>query len=224
MFWSTSRHFQHSFIEHTVFCIVLGQLIASYARYVCLMVIQGRQICGVNDILFNICTVSSSKALQIHHSCLYSQFFSHISEEYERMFASRSVSVSLFIIWFSECFQGTDVFLGFWPFGKALCKAVVSIDYYNMFTSTFTLTVMSMDRYVAVCHPVKALDMRTPHKAKVRKPSSFQSETFSLFPFMLPEKWRLEFTSDVKSSHSHSDKYQRLGEGQESKGQKYTTP
>lgn len=45
---------------------------------------------------------------------------------------------------------------------------MVSIDYYNMFTSTFTLTVMSMDRYVAVCHPVKALDMRTPHKAKVR--------------------------------------------------------
>uniref|UniRef100_A0A8C5GLJ6 Nociceptin receptor n=1 Tax=Gouania willdenowi TaxID=441366 RepID=A0A8C5GLJ6_GOUWI len=64
-------------------------------------------------------------------------------------------------------FQGTDVFLGFWPFGNALCKAVVSIDYYNMFTSIFTLTVMSMDRYVAVCHPVKALDMRTPHKAKV---------------------------------------------------------
>ncbi len=64
-------------------------------------------------------------------------------------------------------FQGTDVFLGFWPFGNALCKAVISIDYYNMFTSVFTLTVMSMDRYVAVCHPVKALDMRTPHKAKV---------------------------------------------------------
>ncbi|XP_077457427.1 delta-type opioid receptor-like [Stigmatopora argus] len=64
-------------------------------------------------------------------------------------------------------FQGTDVFLGFWPFGNALCKAAVSIDYYNMFTSIFTLTVLSIDRYVAVCHPVKALDMRTPHKAKV---------------------------------------------------------
>ncbi|XP_005949233.2 nociceptin receptor [Haplochromis burtoni] len=64
-------------------------------------------------------------------------------------------------------FQGTDLYLGFWPFGNTLCKVMVSIDYYNMFTSTFTLTVMSMDRYVAVCHPVKALDMRTPHKAKV---------------------------------------------------------
>lgn len=87
----------------------------------------------------------------------------------------------------SGCFQGTDLYLGFWPFGNTLCKVMVSIDYYNMFTSTFTLTVMSMDRYVAVCHPVKALDMRTPHKAKVRfilpsSPSrSYQWETsFSL--------------------------------------------
>ncbi|XP_036387092.1 nociceptin receptor-like isoform X1 [Megalops cyprinoides] len=64
-------------------------------------------------------------------------------------------------------FQGADVFLGYWPFGNFLCKVVIAIDYYNMFTSTFTLTVMSMDRYIAVCHPVKALDMRTPHKAKV---------------------------------------------------------
>lgn len=83
-------------------------------------------------------------------------------------------SSKLYFLWcrlflyFFFFFQGTDVFLGFWPFGNALCKAVVSIDYYNMFTSTFTLTVMSMDRYVAVCHPVKALDMRTPHKAKVK--------------------------------------------------------
>ncbi|XP_061075990.1 delta-type opioid receptor-like [Conger conger] len=64
-------------------------------------------------------------------------------------------------------FQGADVFLGFWPFGNLLCKVVISIDYYNMFTSTLTLTVMSVDRYIAVCHPVKALDMRTPAKAKV---------------------------------------------------------
>uniref|UniRef100_A0A8C3C5R1 Nociceptin receptor n=1 Tax=Cairina moschata TaxID=8855 RepID=A0A8C3C5R1_CAIMO len=64
-------------------------------------------------------------------------------------------------------FQGTDTFLGFWPFGNVLCKIAISIDYYNMFTSTFTLTMMSVDRYIAICHPIKALDIRTPHKAKV---------------------------------------------------------
>ncbi|XP_043946332.1 nociceptin receptor [Protopterus annectens] len=64
-------------------------------------------------------------------------------------------------------FQGTDTILGFWPFGNALCKMAISIDYYNMLTSIFTLTMMSVDRYIAICHPVKALDIRTPHKAKV---------------------------------------------------------
>ncbi|XP_076874540.1 delta-type opioid receptor [Brachyhypopomus gauderio] len=64
-------------------------------------------------------------------------------------------------------FQGTDVLLNLWPFGVALCKAVVAIDYYNMFTSVFTLTVMSVDRYIAVCHPVRSLAVRTPRRAKL---------------------------------------------------------
>ncbi|XP_067831686.1 delta-type opioid receptor-like [Heptranchias perlo] len=64
-------------------------------------------------------------------------------------------------------FQSADYLIGSWPFGDVLCKIVVSIDYYNMFTSIFTLTMMSVDRYIAVCHPVKALDFRTPLKAKV---------------------------------------------------------
>ncbi|XP_069786463.1 mu-type opioid receptor-like [Narcine bancroftii] len=64
-------------------------------------------------------------------------------------------------------FQSINYLMGSWPFGKLLCKVVLSIDYYNMFTSIFTLTTMSMDRYIAVCHPVKALDFRTTHNAKV---------------------------------------------------------
>ncbi|MEQ2168412.1 Kappa-type opioid receptor, partial [Goodea atripinnis] len=64
-------------------------------------------------------------------------------------------------------FQSTDYLLNTWPFGEVVCKVFISIDYYNMFTSIFTLTMMSVDRYVAVCHPVKALDFRTPIKAKM---------------------------------------------------------
>ncbi|XP_061876838.1 delta-type opioid receptor-like [Entelurus aequoreus] len=63
-------------------------------------------------------------------------------------------------------FQSIDYLLNTWPFGQAVCKVFIAIDYYNMFTSIFTLTMMSVDRYVAVCHPVKALDFRTPAKAK----------------------------------------------------------
>lgn len=64
-------------------------------------------------------------------------------------------------------FQGMDVLLGFWPFGLALCKMVVAIDYYNMFTSIFTLTVMSVNRYIAVCHPVRSMAVRMPQRAKL---------------------------------------------------------
>ncbi|TNN79520.1 Mu-type opioid receptor [Liparis tanakae] len=64
-------------------------------------------------------------------------------------------------------FQSVNYLMGTWQFGDIVCKMVISIDYYNMFTSIFTLTTMSIDRYVAVCHPVKALDFRTPRNAKI---------------------------------------------------------
>ncbi|XP_028845387.1 mu-type opioid receptor [Denticeps clupeoides] len=64
-------------------------------------------------------------------------------------------------------FQSVNYLMGTWPFGDVVCKIVMSIDYYNMFTSIFTLTTMSVDRYIAVCHPVKALDFRTPRNAKI---------------------------------------------------------
>ncbi|XP_036402279.1 mu-type opioid receptor [Megalops cyprinoides] len=64
-------------------------------------------------------------------------------------------------------FQSVNYLMGSWPFGDVLCKMVLSIDYYNMFTSIFTLTTMSVDRYIAVCHPVRALDFRTPRNAKI---------------------------------------------------------
>ncbi|KAJ8289293.1 hypothetical protein COCON_G00019520 [Conger conger] len=64
-------------------------------------------------------------------------------------------------------FQSAKYLMKTWPFGELICKVVIAIDYYNMFTSIFTLTMMSVDRYIAVCHPVRALDFRTPLKAKM---------------------------------------------------------
>uniref|UniRef100_A0A3B1KF49 Somatostatin receptor 2 n=1 Tax=Astyanax mexicanus TaxID=7994 RepID=A0A3B1KF49_ASTMX len=49
-----------------------------------------------------------------------------------------------------------------WPFGLALCRVVMTVDSLNQFTSIFCLMVMSIDRYLAVVHPIKSTKWRKP--------------------------------------------------------------
>lgn len=53
-----------------------------------------------------------------------------------------------------------------WPFGLALCRVVTTVDSLNQFTSIFCLMVMSIDRYLAVVHPIKSTTWRKPRVAK----------------------------------------------------------
>ncbi|KAG9330552.1 hypothetical protein JZ751_023902 [Albula glossodonta] len=52
--------------------------------------------------------------------------------------------------------------LHYWPFGEALCKIILSIDHYNIFSSIYFLTVMSVDRYLVVLATVRS--KRMPHR------------------------------------------------------------
>ncbi|KAJ1122737.1 hypothetical protein NDU88_001222 [Pleurodeles waltl] len=52
--------------------------------------------------------------------------------------------------------------LHYWPFGDVLCKVIVSIDHYNIFSSIYFLTVMSIDRYLVVLATVQS--KRMPHR------------------------------------------------------------
>uniref|UniRef100_A0A8C5D4Q2 Somatostatin receptor type 5-like n=1 Tax=Gouania willdenowi TaxID=441366 RepID=A0A8C5D4Q2_GOUWI len=54
----------------------------------------------------------------------------------------------------------------FWPFGSLMCRVVMTVDAINQFTSIFCLTVMSVDRYLAVVHPIRSSWWRRPHVAK----------------------------------------------------------
>lgn len=53
-----------------------------------------------------------------------------------------------------------------WPFGPVLCRVVMTVDSLNQFTSIFCLMVMSIDRYLAVVHPIKSTKWRKPRIAK----------------------------------------------------------
>lgn len=62
-----------------------------------------------------------------------------------------------------------DHLLHYWPFGEVLCKVILSIDHYNIFSSIYFLTVMSIDRYLVVLATVssKRMPYRTYRAAKI---------------------------------------------------------
>uniref|UniRef100_A0AAY4D985 G-protein coupled receptors family 1 profile domain-containing protein n=1 Tax=Denticeps clupeoides TaxID=299321 RepID=A0AAY4D985_9TELE len=54
-----------------------------------------------------------------------------------------------------------------WAFGNLACKLVMVLDGINQFTSVFCLTVMSVDRYMALVDPLRFAHWRTPRRAKI---------------------------------------------------------
>ncbi|XP_036379054.1 somatostatin receptor type 1-like [Megalops cyprinoides] len=76
-----------------------------------------------------------------------------------------AIADELFML--SVPFLATAAALRHWPFGSLMCRLVLSVDGINMFTSIFCLTVLSVDRYIAVVHPIKAARYRRPTVAKI---------------------------------------------------------
>ncbi|XP_019719065.1 somatostatin receptor type 5 [Hippocampus comes] len=64
-------------------------------------------------------------------------------------------------------FIASQNFLSRWLFGDAACKVVMVLDGINQFTSVFCLTVMSIDRYMALADPLRFASWRTPRCAKI---------------------------------------------------------
>nr|BAM63325.1 melanin-concentrating hormone receptor 1 [Sphyrna lewini] len=54
---------------------------------------------------------------------------------------------------------------GTWHFGAAMCTIITTLDSNSQITSTYILTVMSFDRYLATVHPLKSTCVRTPSVA-----------------------------------------------------------
>ncbi|XP_067860551.1 melanin-concentrating hormone receptor 1-like [Heptranchias perlo] len=54
---------------------------------------------------------------------------------------------------------------GTWHFGAVMCTIITTLDSNSQITSTYILTVMTFDRYLATVHPLKSTYMRTPSVA-----------------------------------------------------------
>ncbi|XP_063603035.1 somatostatin receptor type 5-like [Penaeus indicus] len=61
----------------------------------------------------------------------------------------------------------TTSIMHYWPFGSIMCKLYMITTSLNQFTSSLFLTIMSADRYIAVCHPINSPKFRTPMISKL---------------------------------------------------------
>ncbi|XP_065272108.1 somatostatin receptor type 2 [Emys orbicularis] len=82
-------------------------------------------------------------------------------------------------------FLAMQVALVHWPFGRAICRIVMTVDGINQFTSIFCLTVMSIDRYLAVVHPIKSAKWRRPRTAKMINVAVWGVSLLVIMPIMI---------------------------------------
>lgn len=63
----------------------------------------------------------------------------------------------LLFICFCIPFTAVDYSFGQWPFGLTWCKTVQYLIVVTAYISIYTLVLMSMDRFLAVCYPVSRI-------------------------------------------------------------------
>jgi len=64
-------------------------------------------------------------------------------------------------------FLGINSSLSYWPCGNFFCKVCMTADGMSQFASTFCLTLMSIDRFLAVVYPIRSAKWRKPRVAKI---------------------------------------------------------
>ncbi|XP_028968737.1 allatostatin-A receptor-like [Galendromus occidentalis] len=72
----------------------------------------------------------------------------------------------LFIV-FCVPFTATDYGIGFWPFGDVWCRTVQYFINVCAYASIYTLVLMSIDRYLAVVHPITSMQLRVERNSLI---------------------------------------------------------
>lgn len=76
-------------------------------------------------------------------------------------------TADLMFVIFCVPFTGVDYVLNRWPFGNLWCRTVQYLIVVTAYASIYTLVLMSVDRFLAVVHPIRSRMLRTEHFTKI---------------------------------------------------------
>ncbi|XP_036266105.1 proteinase-activated receptor 1 [Pipistrellus kuhlii] len=83
----------------------------------------------------------------------------------------------------SYYFSGSD-----WKFGSEMCRFVTAAFYCNMYASIMLMTVISIDRFLAVVYPMQALSWRTMGRAAFTCAVIWAMAVAGVVPLLLKEQ------------------------------------
>ena len=72
-----------------------------------------------------------------------------------------NIAVVDFLLLLSIPFLIITILANGWIFGNILCKMYFNFIHINQYVGSLLLAALSFDRYLAVCHPVRAIQFRT---------------------------------------------------------------
>ena len=75
-----------------------------------------------------------------------------------------NIAIADFLLLLSIPFLIVTIFANGWIFGNILCKMYYNFIHINQYVSSLLLAALSFDRYLAVCHPIRAIEFRTRTK------------------------------------------------------------
>ncbi|XP_072048093.1 LOW QUALITY PROTEIN: somatostatin receptor type 5-like [Amphiura filiformis] len=78
-----------------------------------------------------------------------------------------NLALADFLFMFSFIFLGHQMAFSEWIFGPYLCRIIVPYDAMTQFTIIFFLSIMSIDRYFAICLPFQSMSFRTLKSARI---------------------------------------------------------
>uniref|UniRef100_A0A286ZU96 Proteinase-activated receptor 1 n=1 Tax=Sus scrofa TaxID=9823 RepID=A0A286ZU96_PIG len=96
----------------------------------------------------------------------------------------------------SYYFSGSD-----WTFGSAMCRFVTAAFYGNMYASIMLMTVISIDRFLAVVYPIQSLSWRTLGRASFTCLAIWAMAIAGVVPLLLKEQTTLVPGLNVTTCH-----------------------